>query len=355
MLTTVLASSHYSNQETVKLHHSEPLKLDNYTFLYDKYDYKDAQYLKIGLDKKRTDLVLRKVENLYKSEGETIEIPEENMSIHITYVGRDDDGRYLNLTINSAKKIFASAELTHSAPDKVIVSQGGSVEVPLELENTGLLDQSFKFSAVENSSISTTFNYQDFNITSVEVDKGEEISLTAKIQIPEKTPTGKHEVELLTEGVTNISKKINIEVRGKKVQKRREMDMDIDNLYKQVSPGETLSVPVDIRNRGETSLENIELETDGPDGWEMSVSPKEVDLDERFDDRTIIVELTAPESVESGDYFLGLSAVSEKTETNEEEVRIHVQKKSGLSYAGIGLMALSLIGLITVYRRFGRR
>lgn len=354
-LTGVSAVGTYSNQNSVKLYHGEKLRLDNYTFEYSSYDYKDGEYFQINQDKEKSNLVLKNVDKLYESEGEIFDIPQHNMSVELTYIGRDDNGRYLNLTISSDQNIFASADLTDSAPDTVIVSQGGSVEVPLKLRNTGLVKQSLTFSGVENTSMETTFSYQDFNITSVDVDPGEEISATARIQIPENMPTGNYDVKLLAAGETNASKTLNIEVRGKSVQRRREIDMNIREMYIQANPGETLRIPVELRNRGNAPLNNLKLETTTPDGWSETVRPKKVNLRERYEDRTITAELTVPQSIESGDYFFEVSANSDEAETQPREVRIHIQKKSGLSYVGIGLMALSLLGLIIVYRKFGRR
>lgn len=355
LLTGVSAAGEYSNQKSVKLYHGEPLELDNYTFDYANYDYEDGEYLQINQEKERSDLKLEEIDQLYESEGETFDIPEHNLSTRINYIGRDDDGRYLNLTISSDQNLFASADLKDSAPDTVIASQGGSVNVPLTLENTGLVKQSFKFSAIENTSMVTTFNYQDFNVTSVDVDPGEQISVNAKIEVPEKTATGNYNVDLLAAGKINTSKSLNIEVRGKAVQQRREIDMNIREMYLQANPGDTLTIPVELRNRGNAPLNNVELDTTSPDGWSETVSPQQVDLRERYEDRTIMVELTVPQSVQSGDYFFEVSANSDEAETQPREVRIHVQKKSGLSYVGIGLMAVSLLGLIIVYRKFGRR
>ena len=354
-LTGVSAVGEYSNQKSVKLYHGETLNLDNYTFDYSSYDYKEGEYLQINQDKERTTSVLKKVDNHYESEGETFDMPQHNMSVELTYIGRDDTGRYLNLTISSDQNIFASADLKDSAPDTVIVSQGGRVEVPLTLENSGLVKQSFKFTGIENTSMTTTFAYQDFNITSVDVDSGEEISVNAKIEVPENMPTGNYNIELLAAGKTNASKSLNIEVRGKAIQQRREMEMNIREMYLQANPGDTLTVPVELRNQGNAPLNNVELQTTTPNGWSETVNPKQVDLREKYEDRTITVELTVPQSIQSGDYFYEVSAKSDEAETQPSEFRIHVQKKSGLSYVGLGLMAVSLLGLIIVYRKFGRR
>jgi uncharacterized membrane protein len=354
-MTTISAAQTFSNQETVRVHHGDSLELDDYIFIYDTRSTEDGQYFQINLDKEDSDLILEQVEDVYGSEGETFYVSDRNLSVEITHIGRDSDGRYLNLTIGSENNIFASAELKDSAPDRVIVSKGGNVEIPLTVKNTGLVDQSFNLSAVENTSMTTRFNFQGFNVSSIDVSPGEQKSVTAKIRVPEDTQVGEYKVDILAAGETRISRSIDIEVRGQQIKREREIDISIREMYLQANPGETLTIPIELRNRGNAPLNNIGLETSAPTGWEKTVTPKKADLEERYEERTIMVELEVPQSAKAGDYFLEVSAKSDKAETDSQEIRIYVQKKSGLSYVGIGLMAVSLLGLIIVYRKFGRR
>jgi uncharacterized membrane protein len=359
VLTLILAGSALGQPsglytEELEVRPGNTLNLGEYTFRYAGYG-EDASF-RIHYQNASTLEVLKKLDGqeVFDAEDETFEFPETGAWITMEEVGYDQQGRYIRIGIESEEDIFASSKLTTTAPDRVISSREGSVQVPLQVENTGTVNQTFSLRGETNSSLVTSFNYQGFNVTEVYVPQGETRSIDARIDIPEETSVGDHRVELVAENRSKSSQTIEVSVKG--TTKERRMEMDLEQMYASVRPGEQVEVRATIRNGGEVELRNVNLTAQGPEGWNVEVEPSIVDsIRPRYGSHSFRISLEPPQDVEGGDHLVEVSAESKNAQVEPEEVRIQVQEKSGLSNLGIVLMVVSLLGLGAVYRKFGRR
>lgn len=350
-----LATSAGEYAHNTKLYFGESMDINDYVIEYGEDSVDNEQRFRVGRWTGTSFLVLEELEGmeLYESEGEEIKI-SENLSLVLEQTGYDEDGRFVELKVSGDKSIFSSGEMSSSSPDKIIMSRGGSEEVSLTLSNTGYLNQSYTLGSETNSSLETSFGFQDFNVTEVYVAAGEEESVTANVKVPEHTEIGAYDLTLLAENLTKLSETIQVEVRG--AERHREMDIDIRRIYKELRPGESTEFRVYIGNEGGAPLEDINVTATPPDGWDYRVENgfKE-ELKNRRRHRAVIA-VEAPPDAEAGDYIMEVSAESKRTSIEEpRKVRIHVRKKSGLAYIGVALMMVSLLILAVVYRKFQRR
>lgn len=344
----------YSHE--VELYQGENLKLNDYVFSYG--DKGSTVYFEVNHDDGNSNTILKQVKRseLFESEGRTFDIPSEGLKVRLNRISSDEDGQYLNLTVASENDIFSDVDLSSSAPDRVIASRGESVTISMDVSNQGLVNRSFGLRAETNSSLETTFGYDGFNVTSVYVGKGETETVDARVEVPEETKIGIQEVRFYAGNGTDASESMQIDVKG--AEKERNMDVNIDQIYQEVMPGESTEFRVEINNRGEAALEEINVTATPPQGWKHEIENGYI---ERMEGRgyrreTVMVTAEAPQDVEPGDYIMEVSAESKRTSMEEpEEVRLHVREKSGLEFIGGLLMAASLLILIIVYRKFQRR
>lgn len=356
ILTAFLSVNGFGLTEEVKLSKGDEISLNEYRVSYPSYD--SGSYFEISEEESGTMNIVTQIEEERVLDGErrSFDVSDE-LSVEIDDVGSDNNGLYLNLSLEAPRDIFADAELESSAPRRVFVGQGGEVTVPLTLENTGVVNQSFSLSADHNSSASVSFNFQSFNVSELRVDAGEEKSISAEFDVPETVEPGTYDVEMMAEGRSTATESTVIDVReSSSREERKRIDVSSRQNYLGIKPGEEKEVSVRVRNQGSAVLDNIELNVDAPENWEVETSRTEVPALDQFESFRSIVTVSAPANAETGDKFLEVSASSDDTSTEEpERIRLTVQKQSNLRYIGLGIMALSLGGLVFVYRKLGRR
>ncbi|WP_414838037.1 NEW3 domain-containing protein [Candidatus Nanosalina sp. VS9-1] len=350
----------YSHDE--KMYFGEQEEIGDYIVEYSSQNGDDV--LEIGRWMDTSFRIMDQVENddIYEREGETLNI-SENLSIRIGSSGWDRDGRFLNLDIMADKEILSSGEIDSSAPSKIIVSQDDSADIPFTIENTGFLNQTYNLSVDTNASVEASFSFQDFNVTEVYVEAGEEESVTANLEVPENAELGTYKVRLIAQNGEKLSEEFQMEIRGAEVE--REMSLNIRENYMASNPDETKEIPITVRNSAGfgyrddstgAALENVEIEVTAPDSWEYDLNPEGFsELDTRERQRSMLT-LDVPAEASPGDYFVEISASSDKASIESpSEIRINVREESGMSSVGLVLMALSLAALIFVYRKFSRR
>lgn len=350
------ASSNYS--EDFKLNIGEEANLEDYEFRFHENDNGEGIFQTGIIQDNGGVLITRQLvgEELREVEGNKI-VLDNNLNYTIKEAYRGFKGHYLKLQVNSTEDVFASSDLTIDSPQRVLVDQGGTVSFNMQLENTGIVNQTFQLSS-SGSGISTSFNYQNYNVSQVFIPSGETQIITAELHVDENTPTGLKNIEIIADNRSNASDTVLLSVLEKEQQQRGEPEIDVTvtERYIRTNPGKTVQIPVSIRNSGRITLTNVEFTVEGPDGWTAEIQPQKLGTLEQYRSGQSTVTIEPPEDVSQGDYFVDVSASSDQIGLDEpQQIRVNITEKSGLRYAGIIIMILSLVALILVYRRFGRR
>lgn len=336
----------------IQLDTGETFELDPYIFEYDRYSHGDQeQYLKIGENVDGTVWVIEQLtgDAVYDSIGKEINVSDD-VAVRVQELGTDD-GPYLDLAVTGPSDVFSSATIDSSAPDRVIATQGSSVDVPLTIENTGMTNQTFQLSA--ETSLEVTYGYQGFNVSEVFVGAGETVNLDATVAIPESATTGEHDVALLASNTTELSHDIVTEVRGQVMEP--EMNFDVGQEYAGITPGEETRFSLSVRNMGEPILSGIEYSITVPDGWEYELRPQGHDELEQYDRGSATLAVDAPADVQPGDHFIEVSASSERTSSDTRRIRVNVSEQSRMGHIGLVLMGASFLVLVVVFLAFRRR
>lgn len=312
-------------------------------------------------------LILKELEGteLYEKEGDRMNLSDE-LAVTILESGYDDTGRFMEMKIEAPEDVFSSGEISSSTPENLMISQGESAQIPLTIENTGFLNQSYDLRAETNSSLTVSYSFQDFNVSDVYVPAGEQNSLTATVEVSETAQPGRYTLALVANSSeTTLRENFQVEVRGAEVEK--DISLDVEESYSQTTAGGTIEVPLTVRNGASMGyihpgmdegpvLENVEFEVEVPEGWDYQLNPGGYsELASRDIERSMLT-VEVPENAETGDYFIDVSVSSEDTSLEEPvQIRANVREQSEMGVVGLILMAVSLGLLIFVYRKFGRR
>lgn len=107
-------------------------------------------------------------------------------------------------------------------------------------------------------------------------------------------------------------------------------------------------------NRGTAPIADLTLDAGTPQGWEVTFTPEEVPALAAGDSTDVVASITPAGNAVAGDYIVTLSAEGADAD-DEVSVRVTVETSTLWGAVGIGLIALVLVGLAVVFRRFGRR
>jgi uncharacterized membrane protein len=133
------------------------------------------------------------------------------------------------------------------------------------------------------------------------------------------------------------------------------MEMLSGKLAYDAKPGESFNIDVYVRNSGNgAALTNVYLETKAPDGWTVQVTPNRTASLTAGNSQAFRVKVTPPGNIVASDYDVTITAKSDQAE-KEKDYRITVKVDSLVPYIGGAIILFVVVGLVLVYRKYGRR
>lgn len=288
---------------------------------------------------------------LYEEIGKTKKL-SKNLYFRIEEVIHDD--KELEMTIWAPERSFGASDLNISAPNYIVESSGDSFSLPLQIKNEGGLKEAYELSAESKNTTSTSFIYQGYNITKIEVEPGEEKQVTAEVDVDEEADKGLYSINFSIYNKSFSSKNFHFQVVNSS-ESERELRMTLDESYLEKSSGETLETTVRVENIGDSIEEDVKPSVSTPENWNYSIEPEEASniTDGEFQDFGLSVSI--PSTVTSGDYFIDIGL--ENTEDfDSRNLRVNVSdSSSGFGLIGAVLALMAIILVAGVYKVFGRR
>ncbi|MEE9520471.1 MAG: NEW3 domain-containing protein [Dehalococcoidales bacterium] len=132
------------------------------------------------------------------------------------------------------------------------------------------------------------------------------------------------------------------------------MYTETGRLSAQVTAGEDNHITILLINTGTGTIEDLTLSSDKPEGWDITFNPEKIDTLEPFLRREVDVVIKPPKKAIAGDYVATLTSDSERG-SDSLEMRITVLTSTIWGWAGIGIAAGVIAGLVVLFRRLGRR
>ncbi len=138
---------------------------------------------------------------------------------------------------------------------------------------------------------------------------------------------------------------------------RGELRLRAPQLYAQALPDESVVIAFDIINEGSRRLDNIEVATDLPPGWQRDLSPEIVRSLDIGEERRLELTLIPPPGIATGKYEVRLrpSALSDNQPVLSEDKSITVDILAQANLLGTSLIVVLLLGLVSGIVFFGMR
>jgi len=131
-------------------------------------------------------------------------------------------------------------------------------------------------------------------------------------------------------------------------------------LNTQVTAGTSSNFSLVVQNSGSAPLVGVTITSTPPTGWQVDFTPKSIDTIPPGQTATVTAAITPSSNAVAGDYAITFDANAagaggQGSTSDTVNIRTTVETSSLWGFVGLGVIAVVIIGLLIVFRRYGRR
>ena len=271
----------------------------------------------------------------------------------ITLVGREGGTTVrLPLDVSVVSADAGQVTLTTDTPAKRGTAED-TFEYSLELKNDTPQQLTFDLQAAGPRGWTVTIEPSgETDATSVTVDARGTKTLNVNATPPPQATEGTFQIQAqAVAGEQSVSIDLAAQVTG-----RVEMELTTpdDRLNATATAGSPTELDVIVSNLGTAALVDLSLSGDGPSDWEVTFEPASLEQVPPGEVAPVTAVITPSGNAVAGDYVVTLTASGEGID-EEVDIRVTVETPPIWGVVGIGLIVLTLAGMVWVFRRYGRR
>jgi uncharacterized repeat protein (TIGR01451 family) len=259
----------------------------------------------------------------------------------------------LPIDLKVATSQGGSVTLTTDVPAKR-GAPGAAVSFSLTLHNDTATEQTFTLSVPDApDGWKVTAQPSDAQATSFKVAAGDTSSVSVSATSPADATAGQYTFTIVASAGTNVGAQgqLGVELAG---NQSISVTSPTGILNTTATAGSPTSYAVQVVNSGSAPLTNVSLTSTPPTKWQVTFSPTTIASLNPGDTASVTAAIQPPNDAVAGDYVVTLAAGS-GTANDSITVRTTVQTSTIWGYVGLGLIAVVVIGLLLVFRQFGRR
>ncbi len=254
------------------------------------------------------------------------------------------------------------------AVSELEVSQGDfSSEYP---QQEGAAGTAFSFNAtlVNNSGESRSYSLsaqtpsgwqaafrpsgESTQVASIELEPGASQGLTVAITPPDNVAAGEYTIPC---SAISGSETLNMEL-SVTITEKYQLDLSTPDglLSFSAQAGADSDVTLSITNNGNVAIENVNLTSSSPSGWNVSFDTPTVDVIEAGETAQVTAHVTPSDEALTGDYVVTITASTSET-SDSAEFRVSVKTSMVWGVVAVVILA-AIIGVIGwIFRKYGRR
>ncbi len=190
---------------------------------------------------------------------------------------------------------------------------------------------------------------------SVVVPAGGSTTVSVSVDPPDGAQAGTYDIGVTASaGDQTATAALQVEIVG---QVDLQLATPDDRLTTNASAGARKDVQLIVLNGGTAPITGVTLTGTGPQDWEVAFEPATVEqlAPGAAGTQTVTAHITPSGSAIAGDYNVTLTASTADGVTESIQMRVTVETSQIWGLVGIGLIALTVIGLFWVFERYGRR
>lgn len=193
-------------------------------------------------------------------------------------------------------------------------------------------------------------NYKQATSTEVEANGTKNISYEIKPSPSVKAGTYKIPVKAVS-GSTSADLEFEVVITG-----TYEMNLSTPSglLSEHITAGSEKKIELTVKNGGTTDLKNVEVKAINPKDWNVTFESNKIDKIGPGQTETVYATITAAKKAIPGDYVVKIEAKTPEVNSSES-FRISVRTPMTVGLVGIVIVVLVLLGIVFLFKKYGRR
>jgi uncharacterized membrane protein len=224
----------------------------------------------------------------------------------------------------------------------------------LTLSNQTAEDQTFAVNAQGPAgwTVNATLTGQSQAASAV-VKAGSTSGVTVTATPPSGVAAGKYPIDVVaTAGTRQIPGTLEIDITGSYSMTLSTPDQRLNG---QGTAGQTTDLALSLANGGTAAITNVKLTSTAPSGWKITFDPATIASLDAGKTQDVTAHIVPSSDALAGDYVVTMTANGDQSTTSSADIRFTVDTSLQWAVIGVALIAVVLIGLGLVFRRYGRR
>ncbi|MFQ6081386.1 MAG: NEW3 domain-containing protein [Candidatus Bathyarchaeia archaeon] len=282
------------------------------------------------------------------------EVKEGSYSFTIRAFSGDIVSNKIGITVNILKPI-EEVEL-EAASLSVTGTPGSTFTFRFDVVNRGYRDLTFALSAIVPSdwrllgfrpSIYEKRAISEITVKAQSTTRGVVVEAWCPREIPPKEyPIT---IAIVGEGIEKSLEFTAVVTGTHEVSLRTQEEL----LSYGVNAGESKEITLIVENEGTADLRDVKISCSAPYGWKAVVSPEGVDILPVGESVSVSLTISPPAGTIAGDYSV-TARVRTPESSDEIKLRITVTKPTLWGIIGAVVVVASILGLMLVFRKYGR-
>jgi uncharacterized membrane protein len=233
------------------------------------------------------------------------------------------------------------------------VPAGDAASFTVELRNDTPTDLQFELESAGPAGWDVTAQpSNEPQAATIQVDSGSTATINVEATSPPRAEAGQYNISVQANSPeSSVEAEMIVEIVGSFSLEMTTVDQ---RLSTEVSADGSSEVQLVLTNTGTAPMQNIELTSTPPSGWDVAFTEPTIGQIEAGQSVNAVATVTPSDQAIAGDYVITFSADSEQANASVD-IRTTVNPSALWGFVGVALIALTLAGLAWVFRRFGRR
>lgn len=261
--------------------------------------------------------------------------------------GRTND---LGTVFLEKKAYYAEISVSSS---RITVSIGDVASLNVRIENRGYGEDQYALS-LEGLPPEFTYNFREgeLAVSEVYLEGGEEKDITLEIYTPATAEVGDYSLKIVAKGKYTAEKDLKLSVVGRMAAY---FSLEGGMYTVKASQGEELELKGYVVNSGRgVTLTNVKVKLELPQGWSGEVSPEVIPSVKPGERGEVNLRIRVPPDAKPSEYRITVETTSDQV-TMSDRISVVVGESSAATFVGLGIIAVTILALIILIKKVGRR
>jgi len=231
-------------------------------------------------------------------------------------------------------------------------TSGSSLSFSLTLDNKSETDQTYSLSANAPVGWTATFKSDSTQVSSVSVKAGETAAVTLSLAIPSGAQAGENKFDIMAVSADQkLTTALDVTVTG---SYSIELTTPSGRLNLDAFVNKKATLTLTVNNKSNTDINEIALSSSAPDGWTVAFDSDTIESIPAGGSQQVTAYVTPGKDAMAGDYTMTLTAKSANA-TDDAEIRVTVKTETSWGIVGLIIIAVLVVALVLIFRKYGRR